>query len=642
MKSKPQKVKFPTFGLLIILAAQLYFPPANAQNFVAALTDIGRDSITRPVKMHPKDVADFSNRFFEDHMEKWRIPGAAIAIVKNGKIYLKKGYGLSNIQTHQAVDPDRTLFRVGSVSKLVTVMAVMKLVEQGRLNVNDDVNLHLKRFKIKNRFSAPLTIAHLLTHTSGLDHQQIGRYARRVEDIQNLGDYLEAHAPQLIFNPGESISYSNYGISLAGFLVEEITGQPFFDYVNENIFQPLQMEHTAFFFPQNIESELAVGYKHEAGRYQSFELEYLNLSPAGGLLSTAGDMAHLLIANLQGRNGKPAILKSTTLAEMQRQHYTLHPDMPGWCYGFYEEFRHNRRAVMHSGHMRGYSSLFYLIPEEKLGIFIVYNTNETKLYEEYLEQFFNRYYPPGKMKLTQNSTMAYNVNEDFSGTYVFHSFPERTLAKYASLFDRDSQVKVTARSNGTLKLHLPNRQIVVAPVENGLYKMLDENRFVAFKTGTNGEATQMYLTEDKPATLKKVAWWQTLSFQLNLRRAFTGFFALAVIILSWSYVRAQKNLQRFLLLANVICGLNLAFLIGLHFLFDPSDLRFGMSTELAALLTIPILTTALAAALPVTTALLWKNKLGSLWQRLSCTAAAIVAFAFVAFLDYWNLLGFRF
>jgi uncharacterized membrane protein YhfC len=172
--------------------------------------------------------------------------------------------------------------------------------------------------------------------------------------------------------------------------------------------------------------------------------------------------------------------------------------------------------------------------------------------------------------------------------------------------------------------------------------MLDENRLVAFKTGTNGEATQMYLTEDKPATLKKVAWWQTLSFQLNLRRAFGWFFALALLLLSWSYVRAPKNAGRFLLLANIICALNLAFLIGLHFLFDPSELRFGVPNALAALLVIPIVTTILSAALPITITLLLRNKLGSLWQRLSCTAVAIAAFAFIAFLDYWNLLGFRF
>jgi CubicO group peptidase (beta-lactamase class C family) len=630
------------FLFLVYSFITILQPSATAaQNLVAALTDVGRGA-ARPVKLYPRELADFTDEFFRERMEKRRIPGAAIAVVKDGQIFLKRGYGYARVRREAAVDPDRTLFRVGSVSKVVTVMAVLQLAEQGRLNLSDDVNLHLKRFKIKNNFSNPLTIANLLTHTSGLDHQQIGRYARRVEDIQNLGDYLEARAPQLIFNPGESISYSNYGISLAGFLVEEITGQSFFDYVNENIFHPLKMEHTAFFHPNKEDSDLALGFKFENGSYQPFEPEYLNLAPAGGLLSSAGDMAHLLIACLHGRNGMPTILKSETLAEMQRRHFTLHPEMPGWCYGFYEEFRNHLRAVMHTGRMRGYSSLFYLVPEEKLGIFIVYNTNETKLYEEYLEVFFNRYYPFRQNETRTKLSNGWYVEEDFSGTYMFHSFPERTLAKYASLFDRDSQVKVTALANGALKLHLPNREIAAAPVGSGLYKMLDENRLVAFKTGTNGEATQMYLTEDKPATLKKVAWWQTLSFQLNLRRAFGWFFALALLLLSWSYVRAPKNAGRFLLLANIICALNLAFLIGLHFLFDPSELRFGVPNALAALLVIPIVTTILSAALPITITLLLRNKLGSLWQRLSCTAVAIAAFAFIAFLDYWNLLGFRF
>ncbi|HEX9655069.1 MAG TPA: serine hydrolase domain-containing protein [bacterium] len=628
---------------LIITTIMTMAPAVYAQNLMATLTDVGPGTIPRPAKMSPQDLTDFSNRFFQQNMEKYHIPGASLAIVKKGSIILKKGYGLAEVRKGIAVDADRTLFRLGSVSKLVTVMAIMQLAEQGRLNVNEDVNVYLKRFKIKNPYSNPLTIAHLLSHTSGFDHQQIGRYARRREDIQPLEGYLEENLPQLTGNPGESISYSNYGISLAGFLVEEITGRSFDDFVHDNILRPLHMAHTAFFFPENVESDLAVGYKYEQAHYQPFEPEYLNLAPAGGLLSTAGDMAQFMIAHLNsGRNGHTAILKPESLAEMQRRHFSAHPQMPGWCYGFYENFRNRRRAVMHTGQTRGYSSLLYLIPEEDLAIFMGYNTNESRLYEEYLEHFFDRYYPIRKNEPEKILEQSPHRNQRFSGTCQFHAFPQRTLAKYCNLYDHSAQVEVAVEATGMLHVLLPGKDLALTPVGRGLFKILNEERFVAFKGDGGAEPIQMYLTEDKPTTLRKVAWWETLSLQLNLRRSFYLFFALAVLVLTWSYFKIDQKTKWHIVLAMALCTLDLLFLIGLHYMFDPAELRFGVPTALTALLVIPIITTGLAAALTTTTASLWKNNRGSLLQRLQFTVITMAAFAFTAFLDYWNLLGFRF
>ncbi|MFQ5892279.1 MAG: serine hydrolase domain-containing protein, partial [Candidatus Methanofastidiosia archaeon] len=178
--------------------------------------------------------------------------------------------------------------------------------------------------------------------------------------------------------PGDVISYSNHGFALAGYLVEEISGILFAQYVDENIFQLLDMEHSSFQepLPPHLAPYLVVGYMYINDTYQPIPLEYLNLAPAGSLYATATDVGHFMIAHLQNGQYKDArILSEETAKEMHRQQFTHHPQLPGWAYGFYEHFENGQRAITHGGDITGFSSLLFLLPERNLGFFVSFNTS---------------------------------------------------------------------------------------------------------------------------------------------------------------------------------------------------------------------------------------------------------------------------
>ena len=172
--------------------------------------------------------------------------GAVFLLVKDGRVFFARGYGYSDLMKRTAVDPAKTVFRVGSVSKLFTATAVLQLAERGEVDLHTDVNRYLKTFQLEENFPAPVTLANLLTHTGGFDDRAIGIAARNAQDQAPLGEYLARSMPPRVRPPGEMYNYSSHGIALAGYIVETVSGQPFGEYVEKNILEPLEMRQSSF------------------------------------------------------------------------------------------------------------------------------------------------------------------------------------------------------------------------------------------------------------------------------------------------------------------------------------------------------------------------------------------------------------
>jgi len=180
------------------------------------------------------------------HLKDQQIPGATLAIVQNGQLVLAKGYGYADLAKLQPVDPQNTLFRPGSVSKLVVWTAVMQMVEQSKLDLEADVNKYLKKFKIPGTFPEPIRLKHLMTHTPGFEDSEIRLFVPKYSDLDTLEEYLIKQMPARIWAPGIRPAYSNYGTTLAAYLVQVVSGIPFGQYVKENIFEPLGMAQSTF------------------------------------------------------------------------------------------------------------------------------------------------------------------------------------------------------------------------------------------------------------------------------------------------------------------------------------------------------------------------------------------------------------
>jgi CubicO group peptidase (beta-lactamase class C family) len=344
---------------------------------VSALTARARaQESPRRRAVDPRDLESFSDWYFRDQMPRQHVPGAVLVLVKDGTTLLAKGYGFADLEKGVPVNPERTVFRVASVSKLFTATAVMQLVERGRLGLDDDVNAHLRRFKLPSKYVEPVTIAHLLTHRGGFDEQFIGMAAPVPAQPLPLGEYLARRMPPAVMPPGRFISYSNHGYALLGHIIEEVSGRPFADAMEENVLRPLGMTRSNFHqpLPGALAGSLAVGYLDEGGTLEPLAPDVIHAAPAGALVTTGTDAARFMIAHLQkGRLDGGRILEEDTAGMMQRRQFSHDGRMPGLGYGFWERPRNQHRAIVHDGGWRGFYSLMWLLPEEDMGVFIAAN-----------------------------------------------------------------------------------------------------------------------------------------------------------------------------------------------------------------------------------------------------------------------------
>lgn len=308
----------------------------------------------------------------ENTMEREHIPGAAFIIVKDGKTLLKKGYGYTSLgEEIQNVNPDSTIFRIGSVSKTFTAMAFLQLVEQKKIDLQDPVNKHLKNFQIDSSFK-PILLEHLVNHSAGFDELSGRRVFDSTQTI-SLKTFLKDRLVP-IREPGQVSSYSSYGIALAGLLVEEWSGQPLEHYLKEHIWDPIQMSSTSMKLTEAIENRVSWGYEYRNGINVPMPWEYYHTYPASDINSTVTDMGNYMITHLNdGEFAGNRILSKESSLKMQNPSLRIHKRVSAFAHGFYEEDVNGFRTVSHGGDMLGYASYLALVPEEDLGVFVVHH-----------------------------------------------------------------------------------------------------------------------------------------------------------------------------------------------------------------------------------------------------------------------------
>jgi len=193
-----------------------------------------------------EEIGLFADTFFENTMDDYHIPGAVFVAVENGQIIYARGYGYADLEKSIPVNPQKTMFCAGSVGKLINWTALMQLYEAGKFDLKDDLNLHLKNLQIPETFSEPITFHHLLTHTPGFDDRNTAATPETIDQLLPLNEYVAATLPERIRPPGQVTQYSNHGAVLSGLLIEDISGVPFDEYVEQNIFKPLEMRYSTF------------------------------------------------------------------------------------------------------------------------------------------------------------------------------------------------------------------------------------------------------------------------------------------------------------------------------------------------------------------------------------------------------------
>jgi CubicO group peptidase (beta-lactamase class C family) len=435
--------------------AQLPPPPTPAHQ-KAASGPSGQDIPAAGTHPLTKEDADaWLDGFFPYALRRGDVPGAVIVIVKDGKVLTQRGYGYADVAKHKPVDPQTTMFRPGSVSKLFTWTAAMQMVEQGKLKLDADINTYLD-FKIPPRDGKPITLRNLMTHTPGFEESIRGLITTGAAP-RPLGELLRKWTPDRIFAPGDVPAYSNYGAALTGYLVERVSGEPFDDYVERHIFAPLGMTKASFRqpLPARLQPLMATGYQTASGKPAAFEI--VGLAPAGSLAITGADMAPFMIAHLS--QGGP-LLKPATTQLMHTPQPSLLPGIDHMALGFYTEDQNGHRVIAHGGDTRMFHSNVWLFPNDNVGMFVSMNAAgrdgavgpiRNSLIKEFADRYFPGPSPDGKV----DAATAKQHAQMMEGYYLSSRRPQSSFLRTLAVL---GEQQVVATKTGTLRL-IPDRPI---------------------------------------------------------------------------------------------------------------------------------------------------------------------------------------
>ena len=643
------------FLLMIIIGWALQSAPQTQEN----LPQPEQAEPITPSRQGPTDRAEleaFLEGIMASHMESYHIGGATLAVVKDGEIFFAKGYGYADVKEKKPVIADKTLFRSGSISKLFTWTAVMQLVEQGKIDLNADINIYLKDFKIPDTYPEPITMTHLLTHTPGFEDVINEMAARRAEDLVPLAEFLERKMPARVLPPGKLTSYSNYGAALAGYIVEKISGVPFEDYVEQNIFELLDMQQSTFRqpLPSHLAGDMSVGYTYEKGIYKPHGFEYINgLAPAGSMSTTATDIAKFMIAHLQnGKYGENRILEEETVKLMHTRLFTHDPRVDGNAHGFWEMTYNNLRTISHGGDTLLFHSLLSIVPEKNLGLFVSFNSvgGSWPVYDNFIKTFLNHYYPASELADIKPPQDFKKRVSRLIGSYGVTRVVSTTYEKLMALM---MVAKVEATEDSTLLITMPmglgSKQWV--EVEPLVFREVGGQDTVVFRENSKGRISNVFFSQIPILAGVKLAWYKTPRFHY-------GLVAICMILflstLSWPasalsklLCRSKKEIPGAPWLVRLIAGgMSMGYIIFLIGMFstasDPMEFMFGVPSALKFLLILPILSAFLTIGALFFGYVGWKNKYWTVCGRLHYTLVVLASLFFLWFLAYWNLLGFHF
>lgn len=598
-----------------------------------------------------EDVGAFCDGLIPLQIEQANIAGAVIAVIKDGKLIFAKGYGYADMAKKTRISPEKTLFRLGSISKLFIWTAVMQQVEQGKLDLDRDVNDYLD-FKIPPAFDKPITLRDLMTHRPGFDESLKDLFVATPQDVQPLSQYLQAHMPARIFPPGTTPAYSNYASTLAAYIVERVSGQNFNDYVEEHIFKPLDMRHSTFRqpLPDDLKPDISQGYMLASDKPKPFEVA--QVWPAGSISSSAVDMTHFMIMNLQnGRYGNDQVLKPETAIQMHARQAGWPDAMNAMCLGFYEMSQNGYRVIGHDGDTILFHSRLALIPHANAGLIISYNSfgqSKQVLRNIFFDKFMDRYFPE---KAAPESKHTVDV-QSLIGTYEPSRRSEKTFFAVTTLF---RQAKICANSKDkTLWISgvkgLNQQPIHFREIGPMVFREVDGKSKIAFATNASGK--RVAYTDEPSMVYLQVA--HTLD-KLNVNYFILGF-SLSVVVLTllaWplsAMIRTHyaKPLgldplaKKLRLFVHLVCLLIVIYVAGLltfaSTISDISMLSARSDIWLRLLQVISLLIGLGSIAVIYNCVRNWSEKQGWFWSRIWNTLQAIACAGFFWFIYHWNLL----
>lgn len=486
-------------------------PEADIAKVETPLTETTQSALARAI-----------DQAVETEMRDNFIPGVALVVVKDGETIYKQGYGIASVETGQAVNPDTTIFRIGSISKAVSLLALTRLVDEGRISRSDDVTDYFPDIENPFGFESPITVDHLLTHTTGFDQpgfgRQLGGFEYSIEERQaarpSLSEFLADRNLRRANPAGEFFRYDTYSPTLAGVILEQQTGKPYDEAMDELVFAPLGMTRTSVEVEPEHLADLAKGHGYVGGRYETTPYEIYLTPPASSIDATVADMGRFLEAlTSDGANTNGRLFSPEMTADILSAHYRPHPEFSGMSHGLWEAFGVGVgedaipvRTLGHGGDMWGYNAHLEIIPEFNAAIFAAANRNaegggpRVKIGRTVMLALLEALAPGRKATPHPVPTPdpAANLSQ-YAGPYYWGVYCHTCTEEEFDLgaWPKPGPETVTAQ-DGTL---LIGGEIYV-PMGSDIFLRDDGYRRVFFKRNVAGEITS-YSFEDDPTVFER-------------------------------------------------------------------------------------------------------------------------------------------
>ncbi|MFW6035832.1 MAG: serine hydrolase domain-containing protein [Halothermotrichaceae bacterium] len=615
-----------------------------------------------------EQLGTYFDKYFEEKLDEYKIPGAAVSVINKDNIVLKKGYGLADIEKNQSVNADESVFRMASLAKLFTVTAILQLVESGKINLDDNVNKYLNEIKIDDTFDSPITIRTLLTHTEGLEGHMIALKTIDGDKVVSMKEFLSKNMAARIMEPGQMITYGNYATGILGVVIENQSGQSLQEYMSDNIFKPLSMNNSSFEQPlsDNLMKKRAGEYRYDdnEGKYVRLDPSYSHLVSSGGFHSTAADISKFASTLLSDDR---KILKNNSKEMMFRQQFTGHSGLPGITFGLFEIFGNGERVLVRDGDSEGFRTRLMFLSDYNIGVFLTYNTDEGAFRDEFLSDFLDKFFPDENGDKLNSINGFEDRSKGLAGSYNFVQYPHTTFAKIVSMF---TAVKVSVNKNSRTISTSPSmeepfgnlgQELEFVEIKPYLFRSKDKEIYIAFDK--INDKNYLYSGSGYHGSYEKLYWYQNTTLHQSL---FIVFILLFIGLLTYSFNSSlnkkiiktdnsdlsslgQKNNKQLVILKyinRIVIVLNVIFILALI----PVIMVIGMTPGLPAFVkginllmiiefTLPIIASILVVIMILLLVSNWKNKLKGRWYYLS---VCIISALYYLLLNYWNLYGYQF
>ncbi len=598
-------------------------------------------------------LSAFIDGLMEAYMEEYKAAGAVVCIIGDGELLYQQGYGHADIARGIPVAPETTLFRIGSISKLFTWLAVLQQVEMGRLDLDADINRYITAFTVPDTYEEPVTLRSLMSHTPGFEDILLHLFMKEGDPIPTLEEIFKERMPKRIMPPLQEAAYSNHGTGLAQYLVEQASGMPFETYVEEHIFGPLGMHYSTFRqpVPDHLKPHMSVGYAYRNGRFEEQHFEIVPMAGAGGASTTAPDMAIFMDALLNHASSDTVSLMDSATYAIMKEPVLVHASgMNPALHGFMDIGPDHLKIIGHGGNTFLFHSLLALFPEHQTGLFMSFSGEDVSMnYFRILEHFVRRYFP-----VHDPPNAFIELDDDylqgFAGQYIANRRPHTDILKIIGLLNT---IQISVEDDKLLYRDFFGNAGIVQAVDSTTFYVEKNNTYIGFHRPPGEKAQKLFISNFPIMAADRMTG--VYRAELHMAIFILTMICIIYILLIWPWLHFARKLyekkprKRHPLplfsrtIAWVVALFLLVFYVALFYSAGSgTEIVYGIPSGLRIGLFFPIAAIPFVLIMVFNSIYLWKTPLIKNLSRLFYNLATLAFLLCIWQLHFFNMLGWKF